>query len=49
QIAADFESVSRMITSLQSEINQRYSLVQSTNRRGSDQQSEASSSSARSS
>src|SRR2546421_9508794 len=36
RIATDFESISRIITSLQSKINQRHSLVQNTNRRGSD-------------
>ncbi|CAG8560595.1 7958_t:CDS:1 [Ambispora gerdemannii] len=49
RVATEFESINRSITILQTEVNQRYSLIQSTNRRGSDQQSEASSSSARSS
>ncbi|CAG8819623.1 16971_t:CDS:1, partial [Dentiscutata erythropus] len=48
QIATEFETIGRSIVSLQSENNQRYALTQSTNRRGSDQPSEALSSSAHS-
>ncbi|RIB07609.1 hypothetical protein C2G38_2147483 [Gigaspora rosea] len=40
QIVNEFETIRRTITTLQDEINQRY-LIQSMNRRGSDQQSEA--------
>ncbi|KAF0373859.1 hypothetical protein F8M41_012944 [Gigaspora margarita] len=45
QIVNEFETIRRTITTLQDEINQRYSFIQSMSRRGSDQQSEASSSS----
>ena len=48
QIVNEFETIRRTITTLQDEINQRYSLIQSMSRRGSDQQSEISSSSIRS-
>ena len=48
QIVNEFETIRRTITILQDEINQRYSLIQSMSRRGSDQQSEISSSSIRS-
>ncbi|CAG8633303.1 6643_t:CDS:1 [Paraglomus occultum] len=47
RVATEFESINRSITILQTEVNQRHFLVQSTNRRGSDQQIEALSSSAR--
>jgi len=49
QIVNEFETIKRTIMTHQIEINQRYSLIQSMSRRGSDQQSEASSSSIRSS
>ncbi|CAG8444295.1 5139_t:CDS:2 [Ambispora leptoticha] len=45
RVATEFESINKSITILQTEVNQRHCLVQSTNRRGSDQQSEVSSSS----
>ncbi|CAG8856995.1 22340_t:CDS:1, partial [Gigaspora margarita] len=41
QIVNEFETIRRTTTILQDEINQRYSLIQSISRRGSDQQSEA--------
>src|SRR5438105_11547590 len=49
QIATDFESVGRMITTLQSESNQQYALTQRVNRSRSSRPSEASSSSVHSS
>ncbi|CAG8618108.1 8699_t:CDS:2 [Ambispora gerdemannii] len=48
-IATEIEEINRSIATLQSEINQRHALIQSMNRRGSDQPSEASSSSVHSS
>ncbi|CAG8822902.1 10078_t:CDS:2, partial [Dentiscutata erythropus] len=49
QIVNEFERIKRTIMTHQNKINQRYSLIQSMSRRESDQQSEASSSSIRSS